>query len=66
MKKVFEQYIDAISKQIKRRNRQGRTEFTASENKALEYYGRAAQQLEALINAPTPSWVGFKFEKKQY
>ena len=66
MQKVLYRYVKAISKQLTRRNRQGRDNFTANENKAIEYYGRAAQQLRDLIAAPTPAWVGVKFEKKLY
>ena len=66
MQRVLDRYIKAISKQLTRRNRQGRDNFTTNENKAIEYYGKAAQQLQDLIAAPTPAWVGMKFEKKQY
>jgi hypothetical protein len=47
---VFNRYIKAISKQMNRRNRQNRDAFTPNENKAIEFYGRAAQQIEILIN----------------
>jgi hypothetical protein len=50
LQKVSELYIKAVSKQMNRRNRQGRIEFTANENKAIEFYGRAAQQLAIRIN----------------
>jgi hypothetical protein len=49
MQTVLNQYTKAIVKQVNRRNRQGRIEFTSNENKALEYYGLAAQQISALI-----------------
>lgn len=45
---VKAQYVAAISNQMKRRNRQGRDFFTVRENKAIEFYGRATQQIEAL------------------
>ena len=46
---VFDRYIQAIAKQMNRRNRQNRDAFTSNENKAIEFYGRAAQQIEILI-----------------
>jgi hypothetical protein len=63
MQKVLEQYLRSISKQLKRRNRKGRDNFTPNENKAIEFYGRAVQQLKTLIDAPTPAWVGLTFSK---
>ena len=48
--KVFNEYLNSISKQLKRRNRQGRENFTANENKAIEYYGKAAQQIKSLCS----------------
>jgi len=66
MQKIMDRYVKAISKQLTRRSRQGRNNFTPNENKAILYYGKAAQQLRDLIAAPTPVWVGLKFEKKQY
>ena len=51
---VFDRYIQAISKQMTRRNRQNRDAFTPNENKAIEFYGRAAQQIEILINQGEP------------
>lgn len=51
---VFNRYIQAISKSMNRRNRQTRDAFTPNENKAIEYYGRAAQQIEILINQGEP------------
>jgi hypothetical protein len=62
--KVFDQYIKAIAKQLKRRNRRDvGNSFTSNEEKAIAYYGRAAQQLKALIEAPAPAWSGLVFEK---
>lgn len=49
MQTVLNQYIKAISNQGKRRERQGRDAFTSNENKAIEFYGQAAQQISALI-----------------
>jgi hypothetical protein len=50
LKQVQAKYVHGIAKQLKRRNRQGRTEFTPNEKKAIEFYGRAVRQIEALIN----------------
>ena len=63
MQKVLDRYIKQISKQLKRRNRreQGNS-FTSNEEKAITSYGRAAQALQVLIDAPTPEWVAFKFK----
>jgi len=61
--KVFNQYIAHISKQMNRRNRRESDSFTSNEEKAITAYGRAAQQLKALIDAPKPTWVDLKFTK---
>lgn len=60
MQKVLDRYIKAISKQLTRRNRRGSNSFTSKENKAIVQYGRAAQQIQSLIDAPTPAWVGLE------
>jgi hypothetical protein len=46
--KVIAQYVRSVSKQLKRRNREGRENFTVNENKAIVYYGKVVQQLKAL------------------
>jgi hypothetical protein len=51
---VLDQYITAVSKQIKRRNRQGRDFFTKDEQAALKFYGQAAQQIKALMEDACP------------
>lgn len=62
--KVLERYIAQIAKQLKRRNRRDQgNSFTSNEEKAITQYGRAAQQIKALIDAPQPAWVGLVFEK---
>lgn len=48
MQKVIDRYVKAISKQLQRRNRQGRDHFTANEKKAIAYYGLAVQTLTKL------------------
>jgi hypothetical protein len=67
MQKVLDRYIKQIAKQIKRRNRRDQgNSFTSNEEKAIATYGRAAQQIKTLIDAPRPAWYDFKFERKQY
>ena len=66
MQQVLDRYIKQISKQLKRRNRRDSNSFTSNEEKAIAIYGRAAQQIKALIDAPRPAWYDFKFEKKNY
>ena len=63
MQKVLDRYVKQIAKQLKRRNRRGSDSFTSNEEKAIVSYGRAAQQIKALIDAPTPEWTYLKFEK---
>jgi hypothetical protein len=50
---VLAQYIEAVSNQLKRRNRQKRDFFTKDEQAALKWYGQASQQIEALKVEPT-------------
>lgn len=64
LQSVFDQYIKAIAKQIKRRNRRDQgNSFTSNEEKAIAQYGRAAQQIKVLVDAPKPAWVDAKFGK---
>lgn len=57
MQKVLDRYVKQISKQLTRRNRRNSNSFTSNEEKAIATYGRAAQQIKALISAPIPAWV---------
>lgn len=50
MKKVLDRYVKQIAKQLKRRNRRDSNSFTSNEEKAIVTYGRAAQQIKALID----------------
>jgi hypothetical protein len=50
---VFAQYVNAVSNQLKRRNRQNRDFFTKDEQAALKWYGQAVQQIETLKVEPT-------------
>ena len=63
MQKVLDRYVKQIAKQLKRRNRRSSDSFTSNEEKAIVSYGRAAQQIKILIDAPTPEWMFLKFEK---
>lgn len=70
---VIAQYAKALAKQVKRLGRQGRTEFTPNEVRAVRHYRSAAQQLEALNFSDeetsgfdmvaTDEGVAIKFEK---
>jgi len=55
MNKVFDQYVTHLQRLYKKKP-------SESVNKGIAYYTAAAETLEALINAPTPAWVGLKFE----
>lgn len=59
MKKVFEQYLEHILRLANKKP-------SINRNKGIAYYTAAAERVEALINAPTPEWVGLKFSKKSY
>lgn len=61
---VIAQYVNGISKQIKRRNRQGRDEFTTNEKKAIKFYGGNVQQLTAL-DADNVEPSGFEMKSIQ-
>jgi len=55
MKKVFDQYVTHIIRLYNKPPSETR-------DKGIAYYTAAAETLEALINTPTPAWVGLKFE----
>jgi hypothetical protein len=40
--------------------------MTQAEKKGVAYYRQSAQRVQALIEAPTPEWVGLQFSKKLY
>lgn len=61
--KVMERYVSAIAKQINRKNRQGRTQFTRNENAAIRYYSDAAQKLNEM-NELTPG-EGFEMRSAE-
>jgi hypothetical protein len=60
MQKVLEQYSDHGERILRRAL--GR-KITRAELKGLAYYIAAYDALKALIDAPTPAWVGLTFSK---
>ena len=65
MRKVLEQYAKHITRLIQRAQKEKR-ELTQNERKGIAWYESAAIAVSGLIAAPTPAWVGVKFEKKLY
>jgi hypothetical protein len=61
MQKVLQQYVEHYVR-ILFKPRQGAA-MTHAEKLGVAYYKAAAQRIEALINAPTPEWVGLHFIK---
>jgi hypothetical protein len=64
MKKVLEQYAKHIHRIQNKAVQQGRL-LTYEQHKAVAYYLAAAELVQALIDAPTPEWVGLKFMHPQ-
>lgn len=64
LEKVLQQYAKHIIR-IKQRAHTMKSNLTHGERKAVAYYTAAAQAVQALIEAPTPAWVGLQFEKKR-
>ena len=63
MKKVLEQYKDHAQNIL---HKVSVTQvFTAKQRKGYAYYRAAIESLQALIDAPTPEWVGLKFTHPQ-
>ena len=59
MNKIFEQYVKHILRLASKKP-------SVARSKGIAYYTAAAETLRALIDAPTPEWVGLQFSKKQY
>lgn len=57
MKKVLEQYTNHILRLANKKP-------SVSRDRGIAYYTAAAECVLALINAPTPAWVGLKFKSK--
>ena len=55
LKNVLHQYMDHIFKLARKKPSHKR-------NLGIAYYQAAAECVLALINAPTPEWVGMHFE----
>jgi hypothetical protein len=60
MKSVLEQYAKHIIR-INHKAHAMKSHLTHGERRAIAYYTAAAQSVQALIDAPTPSWVALQF-----
>jgi hypothetical protein len=58
MKKVLDTYARHIARLMQK-------ESTAKRRAGIAYYRAAAETVQALIDAPTPAWVGLKFTHPQ-
>ena len=56
MHSILEQYAKHILRLANKKPSNARS-------KGIAYYTAAAERVQALIEAPTPAWVGLKFEK---
>lgn len=65
MQKVLDQYAKRIIR-INHRAHALKSHLTHGERRAIAYYTAAAHAVQALIDAPTPAWVGLQFSKKRY
>ena len=63
MKKVLEQYAEHIIR-IKQKAHAMKSYLTHGERQAIAYYTAAAQNIQVLIDAPTPAWAGVPFSKE--
>lgn len=66
MKKVLEQYAQAIQNIYLRAARRGQEGLTNMQKKGIAYYTAAADTVAALITAPTPEWVNLEFKPKRH
>jgi hypothetical protein len=72
MQKILEQYKDHafnilfLAKKKGQVNAAGESILTPAQHRGYAYYRAAIHTLQALIDAPTPAWVGVKFSKKSY
>lgn len=66
MIKVLDQYVQAMIRIYSKALRNQNGALTEAQKKGIAYYTAAAERVRALIDAPTPEWVGLKFEKKLY
>jgi hypothetical protein len=55
LQKVLDQYIDHVLKLAGKKPSHKR-------NLGIAYYNAAAERVLALINAPTPEWIGMRLE----
>lgn len=57
MKKVLEQYVSHILRLASKKP-------SVKRSLGIAYYTAAAERITALIEAPTPAWVGLQFKKR--
>jgi len=60
LQQVLEQYAKHILR-INHKAHAMKSHLMHGERKAVAYYTAAAQSVQALIDAPTPSWVALQF-----
>ena len=61
MKTVLDKYTEQISKICSRAYTKQQGQLTPAQKKGMAYYRASIQTLQALIDAPTPEWVGLTF-----
>ena len=64
LEKVLAQYVKHYIR-IAFKPRGGKA-LTQAQKEGIAYYKAAAARVQALIEAPTPVWVGLQFSKKRY
>ena len=66
MKKVMEQYAEHISRIHSKAYYKQHGYLTAAQKRGMSFYTAAIETVQALIDAPTPEWVGLQFSKSRY
>jgi hypothetical protein len=56
LKTVLEQYHSHVLKLAKKKP-------SVNQRKGIAYYTASAERVQALIDAPTPQWVGLQFKR---
>ena len=65
MKKVMEQYAEHISRIHSKAYYKQHGYLTAAQKRGMSFYTAAIETIQALIDAPTPAWVGLKLMHPQ-
>ena len=65
MKKVLDKYTEQISKICSRAYAKQQGQLTPAQKRGMSFYTAAIETIQALIDAPTPAWVGLKFMHPQ-